>query len=48
MTIKRTTHPDGSEHVSATACPFCGEELGPYQSLAVHLRGNCEAREDST
>lgn len=42
MAIEQLKRDSGGDDLTCTGCPFCGEDLGPYQSLAKHIRSGCK------
>jgi len=42
MTVEHRSRENGSQYAKATACPFCDDDIGQQESLAKHLRFDCE------
>jgi len=45
MTLEHRQLSNGSAYPKATACPLCEKDIGEQESLAKHLRFDCEEKQ---
>lgn len=44
MPLEYRSSGSGGDAVTCTGCPFCGDDLHDGDSLAVHLRWDCDEK----